>query len=276
MAIAFYLTEMNKEILQTMKILSIDKICPFEWNLYQNQSLEIEDIHHIRHPFLVTPLENGTYLLLEESAEYYALLQAGITQLPVQVIQPEQIIIKQETIGICSFNENDLGDILTEDSGSISCRNAQDETSSNDVVQLYLGEKKYHLDSIDSDNSGCPIVVTKLFEFFEKNGGYRMLAKQGALSDSLMKIHQFSASLELPKFRYEHIIKAIETNLLFPPSVLYLSAGLRILFIDFPLSTLVSDNSIIEKEIFLKELILLREQAAKTSIYEGRVYLLNR
>lgn len=276
MMVAFYHDDMNKELLQTMKILPIGKICPFEWNLNQQESLEIDDIHHIRHPFLVTPLDNGRYVLLEESDEYYALLQAGITLVPVQVIQPEQIILRQETIGVHSFNENDLADILTNDSGKITCQTAQSHNDNTDVVQLYLGEKKYLLDSTNDGNDGCPLVVTKLFESFEQNGGYRMLPKQGALSDSLMKIHRFSASLELPVFKFEQIVKAVECNLLFPPSAISFSSDIRILYIDFPVSTLVSDNSIIEKEIFLKELILLREQAEKTSIYEGRVYLLNR
>lgn len=267
---------MNKEIMKTMKILPIDSICPFEWNSYPNEPVEFDDIHQIRHPFLVTPLSDGTYLLLEESVEYYTLVQTGIKLLPVQIIQREHVHIQQGTIGIYSFNENDLGEILSLNSGQISCQLAASELEVQDAVTMYFDEKKYSIQSIPKDSEGCSPVVLKLFEHFEQNGGYKMLRHQKSLSDSLMKIHRFKTSVEIPKVSIDDLAKAVETNRLFPPNILKVGADIRILYIDFPVSTLMADNSIIEKEVFLRELILLREQSEKTSTYEGKVYVLNR
>ena len=276
MSLAFLYPDMKKEILQTMKILPIESICPFEWNSNRDDSIEIDDIHQIRHPFLVSPLKNGKYLLLEETAEFYTLLQAGIPLVPVQIVQPDQICMHQKTIGLYAFNENDLGEILSTESQTISCQHADANTDESGFVKLYVGERKYLLQSKTSNETGCSNVITKLFEFFEQNGGYRMMKQHGSLSDSLMKIHRFDASVELPEITFEQIQSAGLNKEQFPPSILQTSSEVRVLYIDFPVSTLISDNSIIEKEVFLKELILLREQAEKTSIYEGRVYLLNR
>lgn len=275
-SLALSISVMNKEIIQTMKILPIDIICPFEWNTYPKESVEIDDIQLIRHPFLVTPLSEGKYLLLEESAEFYSFKQAGITQLPVQIIQRENLSIQQKTIGIYAFEENDLGDILTSSSGHISCILSTSDSDEKDSVCLYLADKKYLIRSTQGNQLGCPIAITKLFEYFEQNGGYRMLNQQDSLSDSLMKIHRFTSSIELPEVGFENLVEAAQNNNLFPPSAYKVTADVRILFIDFPISALMSENSILEKEIFLRELILLREQTEKTSIYQGRVYLMNR
>ncbi len=267
---------MNKQLIQTMKILPIDLICPFEWNAFPTDTVEFEDIQHIRHPFLVTPLADGTYLLLEESAEFYTLLQAGIRLLPVQIIQKKQIQIYQKVIGLHSFDENDLGEILTGNSGQVLCQTVTSDTNEKDSVRLLMSEKKYLLNSIPTTREGCPTAVSKLFEYIEKNGGYRMINQKEELSESLMKIHQFAASIELPEVTIDDLMLAAQKNCLFPPSILKVGADVRILYIDFPVSTLIAENSSAEKEVFLRELILLREQAEKTSIYQGKVYLLNR
>ncbi len=262
--------------MQTMRILPIDSICPFEWNSYPNEPVELDDIQHIRHPFLVMPLSDGRYLLLEESVEYYTLVQAGITLVPVQIIQRKHLHIQQGAVGIYTFDENDLGEILSLNSGQISCLLSTSETDEQDSVCLYLDDKKYIIKPISDNCESCSPVVLTLFEYFEKNGGYKMLRYQKSLSDSLMKIHRFKTSVEIPKVSLDNLVKTVETNILFPPNILKVGTDIRILYIDFPVSTLMADNSIIEKEVFLRELILLREQTEKTSTYEGKVYLLNR
>ena len=47
MMIAFSNINMNKEIIQTMKILPIDSICPFEWNSHPNKPVEYDIQLHI-------------------------------------------------------------------------------------------------------------------------------------------------------------------------------------------------------------------------------------
>jgi hypothetical protein len=50
----------------------------------------------------------------------------------------------------------------------------------------------------------------------------------------------------------------------------------RVFNIDFPVSVLESDLPGAEKETFLKDLILYREQGCRTTYFEGPVYILNR
>ena len=267
---------MNKEIIQTLKILPIDSICPFEWNSNISADVEIDDILKIRHPFLVTPLPHGKYLLLEASTEFYNLKQAGVTQVPVQIVQNSQISIVQKTIGIYSFDEHDLNEIFELNASQITSEVVTNDTDDGKDVCLSYEDKQFAITSIPKHIVGCPISVSKIFSHFEKNGGYRMIQHQGSLSDSLMKVHRFVATVEIPQLTFSNLADAVKSNNLFPPNIIEVQADIRILYIDFPVSTLLSDNLITEKEVFLRELILLREQAEKTSSYQGKVYLLNR
>ncbi len=74
-----------KAVMQTslrsqMQIIESSRIHPFEWPDQDFVSGGTSAIggQTIRHPFLVSPLENGSYLLLEEPELYRHLTQAGL------------------------------------------------------------------------------------------------------------------------------------------------------------------------------------------------------
>jgi len=94
--------------------------------------------------------------------------------------------------------------------------------------------------------------------------------------DKLMRAFRFKAAVTVPVFSFEEIKMAVESDSFFPPNIFKIETTVRMLYVDFPVSALMADIATNEKEEFLRELILLREQTEKTSFFQGRIYLFNK
>ena len=266
---------MNNEILKAMRILPIEQIFPFELCSKIDDSNDFQEINHIRHPFLVSKISNEKYILLEQSEEFYTLKETGLTQIPVQIVAFEQLQITQDRIGLYSFNQDDLQEMLSEESNKFSLDNGKNSDQF-DSITVEIDQMKHRLFFKFSNGNGCSDSISSFFKYIAQNGGYRMVRGEQSLSDSLMKIQPFNSTVSMMKINYQQLIDAVRTEQLFPPEIIHIDVDVRMLYVDFPISVLSADISINEKEEFLKELIMLREQAEKTSFYQGRIYLFNR
>lgn len=272
---------MDGKILSQIRILDSDQIRLFEWQQPQAEALDVDlaSIKTVHHPFPVTALNDGGYLLLAESGYFRALQEAGLRHFPTQVCHPESLMVQSETFGLDLFSYEDLVRLaakhpdqimLREDSekrpGPLGFKMAEFKFSVGRRVQAYLR---------DSSKTGCPTSLANLFRAVAQGGRYLSLVDHFAESDSLTRMAVLTATVDLPTFTLEDIKTAALSDRPFPPGLVRVHTNRRILDIDFPMSVLISEISTSEKEAFFHDVMVLRQQSRKTVVYEGQVVLLN-
>jgi len=274
---------MKTELLSRLRIIGSDHIYPFEW-LAESQKTKIynlNEINLIRHPFMVTGIGNGNFLLLDETVYFKALVDSGLNYVPVQVCQPDEIDFERQRLGLIDYCYEDLLRISSKHPEQIILETKTDakkvmdgyiavefEFANSPAIKVYLRH---------SSRTGCPQPLDCIFLSIIQKGRYLpSIDRNNASPESITKSKPLSGSITLPFFNLEDLNAAVETDKLFPVNILNIIARHRFLNIDYPMSVLTSEITPREKEVFLKELITIREQNRRTSFYEGHVYLLNR
>jgi len=79
----------------------------------------------------------------------------------------------------------------------------------------------------------------------------------------------------VPAFAFDDLVYAVNTESLFPHGIVDVSASFRLLDIDLPMNVLRAKTPVEEKELFLRDLLHLRQQSRRTSRYTGQVFVLN-
>lgn len=275
MALAFC-PVMDDTILARLRILDVDEILPFEWGSPPD---ELAEVTLIRHPFLVTGLPNDDgYLLLDRTEEFRILVAAGVSQLPVQVCSDSEIELRIPRIGLSGFTPDDLHRLVVKHPDQIVIG---DELDPHLEQQFWRTTFTFDQQSVmtvwlrHSSQAGCPYPLEYIFRAVEKVGRYQQIIGHQVDSGNVTRTASFTATLELPCFGLARLKKAAQSDRLFPPRIVKAIPSYRVLHIDFPVSVLMSDIPLSEKETFLRELIGLREQSQKTAFYQGRIYLLN-
>lgn len=127
-----------------------------------------------------------------------------------------------------------------------------------------------------SSQAGCPDPLAQIFRQIERSGRYVPMMETCVGPHSVTIRVMTDTTMILPQFTIGDLKSAAVSDRLFPPDIIRVTPQCRVLNIDLPVSALASDISHDEKEAFLRELIVLREQSRKTTFYEGQVFLLNR
>lgn len=273
---------MQKSLRAQIRIIESHSIRPFEWPEDDRVSGRSDRTYGrtIRHPFLVSPLENGSYLLLEEADLYRRLYQSGLSHLPVQSAAIADLKVAGGRIGLIDYHQDDLDRLASRYPDQILVRPDGDGDCPPEgfialPIEFFKGAGRViylrHL-----TKRGCPIPMQHLFRSIRRRGRYLQLRPEPICSQSVTRPISFSARLTLPPFSNHDLAEAALTDRLFPPRILSPKTSSRVLNIDFPTSVLGSDNSLEEKQTFLQDLIALREQSHRTSLYDGMVFVLNR
>lgn len=275
---------MDLNVLSQIRIIASERILPFEWTddiaSIRASEIDLSGDSVIRHPFPVTKLEGGAYLLLEQPDEFQLLVNAGLELLPVQVCPPGLLALRTDKVGLVNFAYDDLARLVSRHPAQFI---TEEETSGKSVatgfVQVMLefnDGRSVSLRLRHSSQSGCPTPLDCIFRLILRKGRYIPMIEPPNSPHAVIRSVPISATMTLPPFGLKDISKAATAERLFPPRVIRVVPRCRILNIDLPVSVLLSDVSLEDKETFLKELVVLREQSCRTSFYEGRVYLLNR
>jgi hypothetical protein len=272
---------MDSKVLAQIKILPAESILTYEWPGSPQKALEVDldSLSVVRHPFLVTPIDDDTYLLLSETGHFRALNEAGLDFFPVQVCDAETVRVNRHRLGFDTFSYDDLSRLAARYPDQIALRDGDPQSSEplgfvgldfkfadGRRVQTYLRH---------SSRVGCPLPLEYLFRTVTQNGRYLSIVDGGDGSDSLTRLATIAATVTMPEFSLEDIKSAAQSERLFPPGIIDAVSTRRILDIDFPIRVLKSNIAVSEKESFLKDMILLRRQSRRTAVYEGQVYLLN-
>lgn len=268
---------MNSAVLSQIRIVDTDSVCPFEWTEPErDRSLDRPNL--VRDPFPVMPLDDGNYLLLADVGFYERLADYDIPHIPVQVYPEERVSVTSERLALIGFDYDDLIAVVAKHSDQIIISRSDEspptgffpvgfEFGDELTITVYLRH---------SSRIGCAGSLDCLFRAILSHGRYFPAFESRHPNQAILKSALPTAHISLPAFSLKDLQAAATSDRLFPPDLIRPRTGYRVINIDFPVDVLASDISRDEKDAFLRELIVFREQSRRTSFFEGQVYILNR
>lgn len=261
-------------------IVAAGKLCRFEWAKANGSFAGAlpGSKERIRHPFPAVPTGDGKFLILEDTALYDSLCRSGLTCFPVQICRAESVELTSPRLALSGFSHAELRWLADKYHGRLLI-GSPGRLPSPDCVRgtvEFPDRPPLALDVPQPNGSGCPAPLSALFETILSKGQYRPAVDCHVRCRTPLKRSTASAWLTPPRFSLKDLLSAAATKRFFPPDVIKARTSYRVLNIDFPLSVLASDSPVEEKEAFLHDLILYREQTSRTLYFEGPVYLLNR
>ncbi|MCB2229389.1 hypothetical protein KQH82_01650 [bacterium] len=269
---------MNSSDLLHIRILPIEQIYPFEQTTVSDDAPSDEDLRFVRDPFPVTELNEDGFLLLQDTDRFNVLLRAGLLHVPAQIVAEPALRLVSEKLALPWLSRDTLSDIAV--------RHPDEIIPISEGAEIPEGFVSVSFQFPDCDPQtvllrydakvGCPDGLRLLFDEFSTLGRYAPVVKDSGRADQLLKPSSSATTLTLPGFSLADLRMAAASEDLFPANLIRVVPELRVIAIDFPVSVLTSDIPIGDKQSFLHELISLREQANRTSMVEGRVYILNR
>ncbi len=273
---------MEFDLAQHLRIVDTGLVLPYEnppSGRGEDSSTFLE-IGLIKHPLPVSVLENGCYLLLEESGHYRTLLESGLDHLPVQLCAPLNISLPGQSLGLVNFDYDDLARFVAKHSEQVLL-NDKIDSSSEAAGYIRIGidftsGRSVILRLRNSSRTGCPQPLDQFIGTILTKGRLVPLAETPATYKSDTCSLDTCGIMTLPDFTLSDLVSAATSDRLYPFGLIRPRIRSRILNIDFPLSVLRSDSSLDDKNGFLNDLLSLRQQNSRVVWYEGRVYLLNR
>lgn len=270
---------MNSDLFNQIRILPIDRIIPFEQLPSIDPDLTVSDCHLVRDPFLVAPLDNEHYVLLDDTDTFAELISCGVTEVPVQIIGCNQVSITSPRLGLDGFSFEDLSRLALEHPEEIRLSEKLDNTTNDTALRLcfdFADRPPVYAYLNCPDSGGCPRALQLIFETIEHRGGYQPEVRLDGLTPRLMRRRNYTCLLTLPNPTLADIEQAALDRMYYPLRTVSVSTAVRALQIDLSVAVLTSDLPLSEKEAYLRDLIVYRHQSSRTSSYEGRIYLFNR
>lgn len=262
-----------------LRLLDVEQIHCFDWSLTPHNVIDHDEARLIRHPFPVLDLEDGSFLLLQDADSFRSYQMLDLTHLPVQVCTRKSLRVTSPRLALINFTYGDLQAFAEENRGLICLDEPDSSTSHNDYLHLHFEFPRHRslIVHMRSDHaSGCPAGISALFQQILRKGTYMPDGGSGSFADAVLRSQTFSGHLTLPSFGLIDLERAAFTEQYFPPYVIMVQTDRRVFNIDFPLSVLRAEIPVEEKEQFLKDMVLIREQSCRTTFFEGQVYILNR
>jgi len=234
----------------------------------------------IHHPFLATELSGGDFLLLEKTAVFQACVNAGLKHLPIQICPSGEISVESRRLGLTKFDYDDLMRLCSRYPDQIVL--SRDGEQADNLPAGFLtarfefnGAEPISVYLRNSSKIGCPSALENLFDAISEKGRYVPVFDRLCRSDVISGAAVPLGYVETPTFSLSDLKIAVTADRLFPAGLLDIRVNRRVLNIDYPTTVLRSEISIDEKDLFLRDLIALREQNRRTSFYSGQVFLLN-
>jgi len=219
----------------------------------------------------------GSLVLLDQTRLFLDLVAAGLNYVPVQQCAAESVRLASERLTLTGFGPRDLERLLaahpdqlvagTLEAAPFGFVSVTIEFPNGEPVTVYARH---------SSRLGCPTSLDLLFRAVLAHGQYSLTADPQFQPGTPFRVHHPTAWLTLPEYHLQDLFSAASSGHRFPPGVINARTPYRVFNIDFPISVLASDIPVEEKEIYLRDLILFREQSCRTAYFNGPVYILNR
>jgi hypothetical protein len=270
---------MTNSVLAMLKLLDTGQVVCFDWSPSEQARLFEDESLLIRHPFPVLHLEDGTYLLLHDSERFRSLSESGIEHIPAQLCNRKSIRLSSPRLALTKFTFGDLQQFVEEHRNLVSLEDPGRDAIRSEYLHLMFEFPRHPSVVVhcQTDNQvGCPESVDQLLRQILNRGSYLPDWGMGHYADTVLRSQTVSGFLTLPTFDLASLERAALSDHLFPPHTIDVQTDRRVFNIDFPISVLKADIPIEEKEQFLRDMVMIREQSCRTTFFEGQVYILNR
>jgi hypothetical protein len=266
---------MMDSIFKNVTIVPVDAVSPFEWTELVSPASDNPAV--VRHPFLVVGDIDSGLLLLDQTELFLSLVASGLTHVPVQQCHHESVQLISERLALTGFGRRDLDRLMAAHPDQLMT--GLEEKDSSGYISLaieFLDGEKVTVHARHSSRLGCPASLDMFFRAVLARGQYLHATDVQFRPGTPFKVHAPTARLIPPKFTLQDLFSAAASGHRFPPGLIQARTAYRVFNVDFPVPVLVSDIPVEEKEIFLRDLILFREQSCRTAYFDGPVYILNR
>lgn len=265
-------------MLEYLKIVPLESLISFESCPPErvNRSLEeLTRIGRLKNPLLVSPFSDR-YLLLDDSAVLFALKQAQVRHVPIQVATAETLQIRPWQKVVDGWSKADLMAFCQRFPRDIRLHDHVDQQASNNQAEIrFKNDGTIGLDF----SSGSYLVRADMFArlYFDIAricNSYRAGISYESV-DPFRDFPRASAVIFPPYFSLDELAGVAGHGLLLPRSLIRVDQPGRVLGIDYPMAILQERVSLEEKESFLRELVHLRLSNDCTAYYFGKVIFIN-
>ena len=267
-----------------MNILPLEKMIPVEKAVSSRIpeiKRELDRTGHVANPLLVSREEDGKYLLLHGINCFEALNAIGIKNAVVQEVpthcNDSHFLAWYHLVK--NFNLEylkGLSEILRLELEEIDYDSVWQEDDEISVKCMFMDGKCYRIIPGSDNLIGRIASLASFIESYQAFSPHLKIYPDRLIVESSELFDLGSALILLPAFSHEQILRLADEKVLLPPDCLNICVDNRIVGLDFPLRVLNSSDDAEEKKLFLKELLRLRMQSDKSTVYGGKVYFMGR
>ncbi|MBD3258713.1 hypothetical protein GF377_09795 [candidate division GN15 bacterium] len=265
-------------VLRSVRIVGSSHILPYEEPVATDGAdcSRIDERATVRHPFPVVR-RGRDYLLLDDTATFASIIRRGVRHVPVQQFAEDVVQPLARELTVVGFTHADLMTIAERHADQCRLLKAGEErpVEGRSILAAFDDREPVAL-QFRQDQDGCPQVVASLFAAICEQGRYAARCAPWSRPETPFKIADPGCWLSLPDFDIDDLWAAAKSEQRFPSGLIDVRLAGRILNVDFPVSVLESSLPREEKDAFLHDLVLFRQQASRTSVLDGPVYMLNR
>lgn len=265
-------------MLEKLNIISLDQIISFEFHSDERAAKFALDLRHdgkLKNPLLVYPLKEK-YLMLDDVSVLEALKSEGAIHVPVQLAEAEtlsvcpwqRVVEKWGRDELHKFCKNYPKQIKIEKSSEGDLAANQVEVRFRDKsIQRLTFPSRSHLIRVD--------ICTRFFDHLARNHRSYRAKLDYRDPNSLNGFPEASAAIFPPAFSLSELAGLAERDIHLPQGIVRVDQPNRVLGIDYLLSILSEKAAAQEKELFLKQLLLMRMSSDRVTYYNGGVFMFN-
>jgi DNA-binding transcriptional ArsR family regulator len=267
-----------------LNILPLEKMIPVEKAVSSRIpeiKRELDRTGHLANPLLVSREEHGKYLLLHGINCFKALNAIGIKNAVVQEVPTDcgaSYFLAWYHL-VRNFNLEylkGLSEILRLELEEIDYDSVWQEDDELSVKCIFMDGKCYRIIPGSDNLIGQVASLASLIESYQAFSPHLKIYPDRLIVESSELFDLGSALILLPAFSHDQVLKLADKKVLLPPDCLNICVDNRVVGLDFPLRVLNSSDDVEEKKLFLKELLRLRMQSDKSTVYGGKVYFMGR
>jgi len=265
-------------MIEKLKIISLDEIFSFEVPS-SGRAIELsQDIKRdgkLKNPLLVYQIEDK-YLMLDDVSILNVLKSLGIMHVPVQLGETDLISVRPWQRVVENWHRDDLYEFCDKFPRQVKVEKTPKGVPSPNQVEvrfrddaakrLTFGSRSY-LTRVD--------ICAKFFRYIAC--GHRSYRAKVDFADPDI-FHDFgtaSAAIFPPSFSLSELAGMASRGICLPQGIVRIDQPNRVLGIDYSLSILGEKAPAREKELFLKQLLLMRISSDRVTYYDGGVFMFN-
>jgi hypothetical protein len=265
-------------MIEKLKIIPSEKIITFESPSDERatkMAIDISRYGKLKNPLLVYPI-GDKYLLLDDISILRALIFLGVSHIPVQIADDENLSVHPWQRVVESWNREDLLEFCSRFPKQIRL-----EKSSTGILTANQAEARFRDGSVQrlSFSSSSYLVrvdiCSRFFDDLIRN--HKCFRAKLDYTDSNVFAGFSSAAAVVfpPAFSLVELAGVAIRQIRLPQGMVRIGQPNRVLGIDYSLSILTDEVPAMEKELFLRQLLLMRMSSDRVAYYNGGVFMFN-